>query len=259
LRCVVVPTGFDESRVRYLNPDGAIRPRRRAGRVPERLPPLCGLRDFLVVAPDVVWPRPRMKRSYPSDPQTHGIRLLRWHAGSTGRYDFSPCSLNNVQVPGDRPSIGRRAVRAFASFLLAACTVSLPSLGSGQTNYRELGAAARPDFIAAAGKPGAPRATEPTYRFKRPRRRQHLRHLWLSPPRKASHRPPPPYLPNGAVAPVDCARARNCGALSKQQAVIGWLKSRGIEAKPSSSGRNAEQVLRLVKARDSCAVAEPRV
>jgi hypothetical protein len=31
-----------------------------------------------------------------------------------------------------------------------------------------------------------------------------------------------------------------------QDAVIGWLKSRGIEAKPSSSGRNAEQVLRSV-------------
>jgi hypothetical protein len=34
--------------------------------------------------------------------------------------------------------------------------------------------------------------------------------------------------------------------LSQQDAVIGWLKSRGIEAKPSSSGRNAEQVLRAV-------------
>jgi hypothetical protein len=34
--------------------------------------------------------------------------------------------------------------------------------------------------------------------------------------------------------------------LSQQNAVIGWLKSRSIEAKPSSSGRNAEQVLRAV-------------
>ena len=32
--------------------------------------------------------------------------------------------------------------------------------------------------------------------------------------------------------------------LSQQNAVIGWLKSRGIEAQSSSSGRNAEQVLR---------------
>jgi hypothetical protein len=34
--------------------------------------------------------------------------------------------------------------------------------------------------------------------------------------------------------------------LSQQDAVIGWLKSRGFEAKPSSSGRNAEQVLRSI-------------
>lgn len=32
--------------------------------------------------------------------------------------------------------------------------------------------------------------------------------------------------------------------LSQQNAVIAWLKSRGIDAKPSSSGRNSEQVLR---------------
>ncbi len=37
--------------------------------------------------------------------------------------------------------------------------------------------------------------------------------------------------------------------MSQQAAVIGWLKSRGIEAKPSSSGRNAEQVLRSVGSR----------
>src|SRR5260370_42486662 len=33
----------------------------------------------------------------------------------------------------------------------------------GQSDYSEVGAASR-DFITAAGKPGAPRATEPTYR-----------------------------------------------------------------------------------------------
>ena len=32
--------------------------------------------------------------------------------------------------------------------------------------------------------------------------------------------------------------------MSQQNAVIGWLKSRSIEAEPSSSGRNAQQVLR---------------
>jgi len=34
---------------------------------------------------------------------------------------FRPAAINNVQVPGDRPSIGRRAVRAFTRFLLTAC------------------------------------------------------------------------------------------------------------------------------------------
>jgi hypothetical protein len=35
---------------------------------------------------------------------------------------FRPAAaVNNVQVPGDRPSIGRRAVRAFTRFLLTAC------------------------------------------------------------------------------------------------------------------------------------------
>jgi cell division septal protein FtsQ len=34
---------------------------------------------------------------------------------------FRPAAVNNVQVPGDRPSIGRRAVRAFTGFLLTAC------------------------------------------------------------------------------------------------------------------------------------------
>lgn len=34
--------------------------------------------------------------------------------------------------------------------------------------------------------------------------------------------------------------------LSQQDAIIGWLTSQGIGAKPSSAGRNAEQVLRAV-------------
>jgi hypothetical protein len=35
---------------------------------------------------------------------------------------FRPAAaVNNVQVPGNRPSIGRRAVRAFTRFLLTAC------------------------------------------------------------------------------------------------------------------------------------------
>lgn len=41
-------------------------------------------------------------------------------------------------------------------------------------------------------------------------------------------------------------RSASLQLLTQQNAVIGWLRSRGIEAKPSSSGRNAEQVLRAV-------------
>ena len=34
--------------------------------------------------------------------------------------------------------------------------------------------------------------------------------------------------------------------LAHQEAIIGWLKSQGVEAKPSSAGRNAEQVFRAI-------------
>jgi hypothetical protein len=34
---------------------------------------------------------------------------------------FCPAAVNNVEVPGDRPSIGRRAARAFIRFLWVAC------------------------------------------------------------------------------------------------------------------------------------------
>ena len=34
---------------------------------------------------------------------------------------FRPAGVNDVEVPGDRPSIGRRAVRAFIRFLWVAC------------------------------------------------------------------------------------------------------------------------------------------
>src|SRR5258708_6049308 len=34
---------------------------------------------------------------------------------------FRAAAVNNVQVPGDRPSLGGRAVRGFTGFLLAAC------------------------------------------------------------------------------------------------------------------------------------------
>jgi hypothetical protein len=40
--------------------------------------------------------------------------------------------------------------------------------------------------------------------------------------------------------------------VSQQNAVIGWLRSRGIEAKASGSGRNAEQILRSTGGTGGC-------
>jgi hypothetical protein len=59
---------------------------------------------------------------YSSDPQTRV-----WSDLSTAPpippvdMTFRPAAVNNVQAPGDRPSIGRRGVRAFTGFLLTAC------------------------------------------------------------------------------------------------------------------------------------------
>ena len=62
----------------------------------------------------------------------------------------------------------------------------------GQRDCREVGAAARCDFIAGARPPGYPRSRA-HLPFRRPRRRQQLynQHLWLRPHGKASRRPPP--------------------------------------------------------------------
>lgn len=51
----------------------------------------------------------------------------------------------------------------------------------------------------------------------------------------------------GIVLPQRYARHREfVRPLPHQEAIIGWLKSQGVEAKPSSAGRNAEQVLRAI-------------
>jgi hypothetical protein len=87
-------------------------------------------RDVLLVAPDVVLVAREDKElsnlahdamRYPSDPQTH--MESDFSAGlPVPPIDttFCPAAVNDVQVPGDRRSLGRRAVRAFAGFLLAA-------------------------------------------------------------------------------------------------------------------------------------------
>jgi hypothetical protein len=49
-----------------------------------------------------------------------------------------PAAVNNVQVPGDRPSFGRAAVRGFVGLLLAAC------IGVAAVAWQSYGDAAKP-------------------------------------------------------------------------------------------------------------------
>jgi len=59
---------------------------------------------------------------YSSDPQTRmGSDFSAGPPIPPVDMTFRPAAVNNVQVPGDRPSIGRRAVRAFIRFLWVAC------------------------------------------------------------------------------------------------------------------------------------------
>jgi hypothetical protein len=80
-------------------------------------------RDVLLVAPAVVLSKPAHgAMRYPSDPQTHmGSDFPAGLPIPPVDTKFRPAAVNNVQVPGDRPSIGRRAVCAFTRFLLTAC------------------------------------------------------------------------------------------------------------------------------------------
>ena len=57
---------------------------------------------------------------------------------------FRPAAVNNVQVPGDRPSIGRRAVRAFSGFLLTAC------IGGAGVAWQSYGDAAKQIIASSA-------------------------------------------------------------------------------------------------------------
>ena len=57
---------------------------------------------------------------------------------------FRPAAVNNVEVPGDRPSIGRRAVRAFIRFLWVAC------LGGAGVAWRFYGDEAKQIIVKSA-------------------------------------------------------------------------------------------------------------
>jgi hypothetical protein len=98
----------------------------------------------------------------------------------------------------------------------------------GQRDYREVGAAARCDFIAAARKPGATRAAEPTYRSGG-RGEDSTSTTSTSGSdrtgrRRADRRRPVARV--DAVAPVDGARSRNPGA--RNRAGAAWDPVRGV-------------------------------
>jgi len=86
--------------------------------------------DFLVVAPDIVLIAPADAElsslapddmRYPSDPQSHIGSDFSAVIAVPPVDTFRAAAVNNVQVPGERGSIGKSAVRAFTALLLAAC------------------------------------------------------------------------------------------------------------------------------------------
>jgi hypothetical protein len=86
--------------------------------------------DFLVVAPDIVLLAPADAElsslapdamRYPSDPQSHIGSDFSAGIAVPPVDTFRAAAVNDVQVPGERGSIGKSAVRAFTALLLAAC------------------------------------------------------------------------------------------------------------------------------------------
>ena len=81
-------------------------------------------RDFLLIAPEdeELSNLAHDAMRYSSDPQTGmGSDFSAGPPIPPIDMTFRPAAVDNVKVPGDRPSIGRRAVRAFTGFLLTAC------------------------------------------------------------------------------------------------------------------------------------------
>jgi hypothetical protein len=78
----------------------------------------------------------------PSDPQPH--IAPDFSAGPVVPpvdTTFRPTAVNNVRVPGRRPAIGRRALRAFTAFLLTACigAAAIASQSSGNVAKQMIG------------------------------------------------------------------------------------------------------------------------
>jgi len=132
--------------------------------------------DFLVVAPDIVLIAPADAElsslapdamRYPSDPQSHIGSDFSAGIAVPPVDTFRAAAVNNVQVPGERGSIGKSAVRAFTALLLAAC------LGLAAIAWQSSGSVAKqiiakwaPKFILtsllpALENPGPPEQPSP--------------------------------------------------------------------------------------------------
>src|ERR1700730_14687884 len=90
-------------------------------------------------------------------------QMARTPADDAARH---PPAANNIQVPGDRPSFGKSAVRGFIGLLLAAC------IGVAAVAWRSYGDAAKPiiarwapQFVLSSSlpleKPGSPAQQSP--------------------------------------------------------------------------------------------------
>jgi hypothetical protein len=80
-------------------------------------------RDFLLIAPEdeELSNLAQDAMRYSSGQTRMGSDFFAGPPISPVDLTFRPAAVNNVEVPGDRPSIGRRAVRAFIRFLWVAC------------------------------------------------------------------------------------------------------------------------------------------
>ncbi len=123
--------------------------------------------DMLVIAPDVVLVAPGDKEfsslpydvmNRPSDPQAH-MRSTFSPGPSVPPVDttFRATAVNHVQLPGDRPSIARRAIRGLFGLLFTVC------IGIAAVVWQSYGDAAK-EIVAKWAPPFALTSSPPESR-----------------------------------------------------------------------------------------------
>jgi type IV secretory pathway VirB10-like protein len=137
---------------------------------------------------------------------------------------FRRAAVNNVEIPGDRPSIGRRAVRAFIRFLWVAC------LGGAGVAWRFYGDEAK-QIIVKSAPPFA-------LIFSMPQENPRLPELPTSPAVQASatKAAPPQPAPLAQTATEDVAPTT--AALSPESAQLLQSMARDL----ATTGQEIEQL-----------------